>query len=92
MMVVIQTDVGTWPALAVNVSTGGMFVSGAPFSYGQFIDIVAELPGVSGRIKMPAIVRWIHARGAGVQFLPLGGDVKQALGQIVARSSPHNDN
>lgn len=75
------------PALAVNVGLGGMFIEGPPLEYGQTIDIVAELPGLEGPVKIPAVVRWAKERGVGVQFLQLGARVTHALSQIVSGSS-----
>lgn len=75
------------PALAVNVGVGGMFIEGAPLEYGQFIDIVAQLPGLDGPVKIPAVVRWAKDGGVGVQFLQLGARVTHALSQIVSDSS-----
>jgi hypothetical protein len=86
LLIQIETEGQVLPALAVNVGLGGMFIEGQPLEYGQFIDIVADLPGL-GPVKIPAVVRWAKDRGVGVQFLQLGARVTHALSQIVSASS-----
>ena len=83
----IEVEGRVLPALAVNVGLGGMFIEGPPLEYGQFIDIVVELPGLAERVKIPAVVRWAKPRGFGVQFLQLGARVTHALSQFVGDSS-----
>jgi hypothetical protein len=83
----IEVDGRAMPALAVNVGLGGMFIEGPPLEYGQRIEIVAELPGLAGPVKIPAVVRWAKDHGIGVQFLQLGARVTHALSQIVSDSS-----
>ena len=62
-------------------------IEGPSLEYGQFIDIVTQLPGMTGPVKIPAVVRWMKPQGVGVQFLQLGALVKHALSQIVGGSS-----
>jgi hypothetical protein len=87
LLVQIELEGRVLPALAVNVGMGGMFLEGPELEYGQFIDIVAELPGLEGPVKIPAVVRWTKDRGVGVQFLQLGARVTHALSQFVGDSS-----
>lgn len=87
LLIQIEIEGRVLPALAVNVGLGGMFIEGQPLEYGQFIDIIAELPGLAGPVKIPAVVRWTKERGVGVQFLQLGARVTHALSQIVSDSS-----
>jgi hypothetical protein len=84
----IQIDIEgrVMPALAVNVGLGGMFIEGAALEYGQRIDILAELPGLAGPVKIPAVVRWAKEQGVGVQFRQLGARLTHALSQIVSDS------
>jgi hypothetical protein len=86
-VVQIEADGSVLPALAVNVGMAGMFIEGLALEYGQFIDIVVELPGLAGLVKIPAVVRWTKPRGIGVQFLQLGALVTHALSQLVGDSS-----
>src|SRR3954471_13662421 len=87
LLIQIEIEGRVLPALAVNVGLGGMFIEGQPLEYGQFIDIIAELPGLAGPVKIPAVVRWAKDRGVGVQFLQLGARVTHALSQFVGDSS-----
>jgi hypothetical protein len=66
---------------------GGMFIEGAPLGYGQFVDIIAELPGLPGPVRLPGVVRWVKDRGVGIQFLQLGAQVTHALSEIVSSAT-----
>ena len=87
LVIQIEVEGRVLPALAVNVGLGGMFIEGTSLEYGQFIDIVAQLPKMAEPVRIPAVVRWTKPDGVGVQFLQLGALVTHALSQIVGDSS-----
>ena len=59
---------------AGDISLGGLFVQTevTPPAFGTNLTIVTRLPGLSGEVRLPAIVRWNKAGGFGVQFQLLG--------------------
>lgn len=87
LLILIECEGAASPALAINVGLGGMFIEGPPLAYGQFVDVIAKLPGLTESVRIPAIVRWTQDRGIGLQFLQLGAQVTHALSQLVSSSS-----
>jgi len=87
LLVQLESDGVVSPALAINVGMGGMFIEGPPLTYGQFVDVIAKLPGLDEPVRIPAVVRWTKDRGIGLQFLQLGAQVTHALSQLVSDSS-----
>ena len=83
--VLIVANGVTSRAHAANVGLGGMFIEGPPRSYGELLDVVVELPGLTRPARLPAIVRWSSSRGYGVQFLQLGAQVTYALSHLLAK-------
>ncbi len=84
LLVQLDSEGVVSPALAINVGLGGMFVEGPPLGYGQFVDVIAKLPGLLEPVRIPAVVRWTKDRGIGLQFLQLGAQVTHALSELVA--------
>ena len=85
LAILIDSDGVTSRGIAVNVGLGGMFIEGPSPGYGQFVDIIAQLPGMNAPARLPSVVRWSNAQGYGVQFLQLGAQVTHALSQLFAR-------
>jgi hypothetical protein len=87
LLVLLDSEGAVSPALAINVGLGGMFIEGPDLAYGQFVDVIAKLPGLEEPARIPAVVRWTKDRGIGLQFLQLGAQVTHALSQLVSSSS-----
>ena len=68
---------------AKNISVGGMQIdTAAAIAFGTAIDVYIVLPGGSGRVRLPGIVRWARDGKIGIQFQPLGAMETHLLTQI----------
>jgi len=73
---------------ARDVSIGGMFVEGVSATFGAHVIVHLHLPSESAALALPAVVRWVHDGGVGVQFGLLGARETHALTEAIARASP----
>lgn len=81
------SDGTSWKADSVDISMGGMFLSGELcVAIGSEISLTFELPGM-GTVTLPCFVRWTSARGFGVQFGLIGARETHAIGRVV-RAQP----
>jgi PilZ domain len=59
--------------LAKDISVGGMFMeTSAPAAFGAEVIVHVSLPGASGPVSLPGVVRWVRDGGMGIQFGLLG--------------------
>jgi hypothetical protein len=70
--------------MAINVGMGGMFITGPHLAYGQQVEVIAELPGAAGTLRLPGVVRWTDEQGFGIQFLQLGAQATHSLSSLMA--------
>ncbi len=76
-------DGQSWTTRAVDISLGGMFLSGEPRApIGAEIAMTFDMPHL-GRVTLPAFIRWSSARGFGVQFGPIGARETHVIGRLV---------
>ena len=76
------------PALAKDVSVGGMFVeTSAPAAFGAAVVIHLTLPGSNDAIALPGVVRWVRDGGMGVQFGLLGAVETHLITEIGRKHS-----
>ena len=78
----VQGSDRRYPAVAKDVSIGGMFVeTPVPLPFATQLAIL--LPHPSGKpLVLPAVVRWTQAAGMGVQFGLLGARETHALTEL----------
>ncbi len=71
---------------AKNISVGGMQIETATVTaFGTAIDVYIVLPGGSGRVRLPGIVRWAREGKIGIQFQPLGAVETHLITQLAKR-------
>jgi Tfp pilus assembly protein PilZ len=69
--------------LAKDISVGGMFIeTTAPAAFGADVVIHLALPGSSGPLALPGVVRWVRDGGMGVQFGLLGAKETHIITEI----------
>jgi len=69
----IKGTTGQREGLAKDISVGGMFIeTTSPAAFGADVIVHLELPGSSGPVALPGVVRWVRDGGMGVQFGLLG--------------------
>jgi type IV pilus assembly protein PilZ len=74
--------------LAKDISVGGVFVETAsPASFGAEVVVYVVLPGTTGEVALPGVVRWVRDGGMGVQFGLLGAKETHAITEIGRRHS-----
>lgn len=72
-----------WETQAVDISLGGMFLTGrSEIAIGSEVTMSFELPRL-GPVEMPGFVRWSSERGFGVQFGLIGVRATHAIGELV---------
>ena len=72
------------PARASDVSNGGMFAECAePPAYGEEVTVVVRLDGTGEWTLLPARVRWVTARGCGVEFGLLDSAQRRSLDRLI---------
>ena len=72
-------------AEARDISVGGMFVHGVLLPFGQRVVVHMTEPGEVADVSLPAVVRWVHDGGVGLQFWLLGVRETHVITEIVAR-------
>ena len=67
-----------------DISIGGMYLeSTEPVAFGDQLTIELSLPRTKGALRLPAVVRWMHKTGFGVQFGLLGARDTHAISQLI---------
>jgi hypothetical protein len=77
---------GAWTdAETRNIGIGGAFIASANLAaVGTTMTVEVQLPTSDERFHLPAIVRWVHAEGMGVQFVGVDIDVLLELNDYFA--------
>jgi hypothetical protein len=71
------------PGTAKNISVGGMQIeTAAAIAFGSAIDVYVVLPGGSGRVRLPGVVRWVREGKMGIQFQLLGAVETHLITQL----------
>lgn len=76
-------DGSMWITESVDVSIGGMFLSGtSQADIGAEVVLRLGLPKL-GDVELPGFIRWTAGNGFGVQFGPIGARETHAIGNII---------
>jgi hypothetical protein len=71
---------------AKNISIGGMQIeTSATIAFGSAVDVYTILPGGTGRVRLPGIVRWVREGNVGIQFQLLGAVETHLITQLAKR-------
>ncbi len=72
-----------------DISLGGMFIETAsPAPFNAEIVVLTELPGGSGQLSLPAVVRWTKPGGMGIQFGLLGAVATHLIAELTRSAGP----